>query len=164
MHFTHILADLLASGHTVRFTATGGSMHPVIRHGDVLLVDPLDRPARAGEILLYRDAAGRPVAHRLAGFTAEGDNPSLVLKGDSAVGPDLPVRPAQVLGRVVAVERRGRRIDPYMAGTWVGCRLYVAIRCLKPRLWKLLGKRPEGMPPDVVSGSHNGSGPVLDEN
>ena len=114
MHFTHILADLLASGHTVRFTAPGGSMHPVIRHGDVLLVDPLDRPARAGDILLYL-ACGRPVAHRLIGFTANDDGPALVLKGDSASLPDLPVRLGQVLGRVFAVERHGRRFDPYGA-------------------------------------------------
>ena len=59
MRFTHILADLLASGQTVRFTAPGHSMHPVIRHGDVLLVDPLDRPVRAGDILLYIAAAAR---------------------------------------------------------------------------------------------------------
>ena len=113
MRFTHILADLLASGQTVRFTAPGHSMHPVIRNGDVLLVTPLERTARPGDILLYRDAGGRPVAHRLIGFAAEDDSLSLVLKGDSAAAPDLPVRPAQVLGRVSALERDGRLIDPY---------------------------------------------------
>jgi ribosomal protein S28E/S33 len=113
MHFTQVLADLLASGQTVRFTAPGRSMHAVIRHGDVLLVAALERPVQIGDILLYRDAAGRPVAHRLIDRKPDDDGPALVLKGDSAAGPDLPVRPAQVLGRVFAVERGGRRIDPY---------------------------------------------------
>jgi hypothetical protein len=114
MHFTHILADLLASGHTVRFTAPGHSMHPVIRHGDVLLVEPPPLSPRLGDILLYA-AADRPVAHRLIGFTGNDDGPAFVLKGDSASLPDLPVRPGQVLGRVFAVERHGRRFDPYGA-------------------------------------------------
>jgi signal peptidase I len=126
MNFTRVLADLLASGHAVRFTAPGHSMHPVIRHGDVLLVAPLERPAQVGDILLYRDAAGRPVAHRVVGFAADGENPSLVLKGDSAAAPDLPVRLGQVLGRVAAVERRGCRFDPLGALTGVGCGLMAA--------------------------------------
>jgi signal peptidase I len=115
MNFAPVLADMLSSGHAVRFTAPGHSMHPVIRNGDVLLVAPLMRPAQLGEILLYRDAAGRPVAHRLIGFAAEDGAPALVLKGDSAAAPDLPVRLSQVLGRVFAIERDGRRIDPYGA-------------------------------------------------
>jgi hypothetical protein len=121
MHFTHILADLLASGRTVRFTAPGHSMHPVIRHGDVLLVDPLDRPARVGDILLYL-ACGRPVAHRLIAIAPGEGGPALILKGDSAACPDLPVRSDQVLGRVLAVERSGRRrIDPYSLWTAACC-------------------------------------------
>jgi hypothetical protein len=141
MHFTHILADLLASGHTVRFTAPGHSMHPVIRHGDVLLIEPASRPQSKGDILLY-SAGGGLVAHRLIGFIAGGEEPALVLKGDSAAAPDLPVRSAQVLGRVVAVERRGRRIDPYGARTRSGCRLYIATRYVKARLLKLLRMKP----------------------
>lgn len=134
MNFTRVLADLLASGHAVRFTAPGHSMYPVIRHGDVLLVAPLDRPAQVGDILLYRDAAGRPVAHRLVGFAAGGENPSLVLKGDSAADPDLPVRLGQVLGRVAAVARRGCRFDPHGALTVVGGGLIAAAIRIKFRL------------------------------
>lgn len=121
MNFTRVLANLLACGQTVRFTAPGHSMHPVIRHGDALLVTPLEHTAHPGDILLYRDAGGHPVAHRLIGFAAEDGAPALILKGDSAAAPDLPIRPAQVLGRVMAVERRGQRIDPYgMRTTFYG--------------------------------------------
>jgi len=120
MQFTHVLADLLVSGKTVRFTAPGHSMHPVIRHGDVLLVAPLKHLARIGDILLYL-ACGRPVAHRLIAVESEGNDAVLLLKGDSAAFPDLPVRPDQMLGRVFAVERRGRRIDPYSSWTAACC-------------------------------------------
>jgi signal peptidase len=140
MHFTHILADLLASGNTVRFTAPGGSMHPVIRHGDVLLVDPLDRPARAGDILLYL-ACGRPVAHRLIATAPGKDGPALILKGDSAACPDLPVRSDQVLGRVVAVEREGRRIDLYSLWTAACCLAFSTASRIKSAFLKL--RNPE---------------------
>jgi signal peptidase I len=134
MHFTHILSDMLSSGHFVRFTAPGHSMHPVIRHGDVLLVVPLERPAQPGDILLYRDAAGRPVAHRVVGFAAKDGGPTLILKGDSATAPDLPVHLSKVLGRVFAIERDGRRIDPYSVQRRVGYRLYAALTRIKNRL------------------------------
>ena len=151
MRFTHILADLLASGQTVRFTAPGHSMLPVIRNGDVLLVTPLERTAHPGDILLYRDAGGRPVAHRLIGFAAEDDSLSLVLKGDSATAPDLPVRPAQVLGRVSALERDGRLIDPYGVQSRLARRLYAALSRIKSRLrlrlWR--GSSPRH-PPELL--------------
>jgi signal peptidase I len=121
MHFTRVLADLLASGQTVRFTAPGHSMHPVIRHGDVLLVEPFTHPARIGDILLYL-ACGRLVAHRLIAVEAEGNDAVFILKGDSAFFPDLPVRTDQVLGQVAAVERKGRRVNPHSLWT-VACGL-----------------------------------------
>jgi signal peptidase I len=134
MNFTPILADMLTSGHAVRFTAPGHSMHPVIRNGDVLMVVPLERPAQLGDILLYRDAAGRPVAHRLIGFAAEGGGPTLILKGDSAAAPDLPVHLSKVLGRVFAIERDGRPIDPYSVQRQLIYRLYAALTRTKNRL------------------------------
>ena len=140
MNFAPVLADMLSSGHAVRFTAPGHSMHPVIRNGDALLVTPLDRPAHPGDILLYRDAGGRPLAHRLVGFAAKGDSLSLVLKGDSATAPDLPVRPAQVLGRVSALERDGRLIDPYGVQSRLARRLHAALSRIKNRL-QLLARR-----------------------
>jgi signal peptidase I len=134
MRFTHIVADLLASGQTVRFTAPGHSMHPVIRNGDALLVTPLERTAHPGDILLYRDAGGRPVAHRLIGFAAENGAPALVLKGDSAPAPDLPVRTAQVLGRVSTLERGGRLINPYGMQCRLARRLHAVLSRIKNRL------------------------------
>jgi hypothetical protein len=140
MKFTRVLASLLASGQTVRFTAPGRSMHPEIRHGDTLLVHPLDRPARVGEILLYRDAAGRPVAHRLVGFAAGGEGDTLIFRGDSAAAPDLPVGAGQVLGRVFAIERGGRRIDPYGARSNARRGLHAAAARVTSELLKHWGR------------------------
>ena len=95
-------------------------MHPLIRDQDVLIVAPLDRPARIGDILLYV-ADRRPVAHRLVAVGSGKDGLFFALKGDSASAPDLPVRPDRVVGRVFAVERNGRRFDPYNSWTAACC-------------------------------------------
>jgi hypothetical protein len=46
-------------------------------------------------------------------LTIGGALAHLILKGDARRYSDIPVTPAQVLGRVVAVERNGRLFDPY---------------------------------------------------
>ena len=91
------------------------------------------------------------MAHRLAGFAAEGDSLSLVLKGDSAAAPDLPIRPAQLLGLVFALQRGHRWIDPYSVQMRLARRLYAALSRIKSRLrlrlWR--GSSPRH-PPELL--------------
>jgi hypothetical protein len=100
-------------------------MHPTIRHGDVLVMEPLRAPGRIGDILLYI-ARGRPVAHRMIAFVHNNGSASMIMKGDSAAQPDLPVQPRQVVGRVALIERRGRRVNPYGARSRAAFRLHAA--------------------------------------
>jgi hypothetical protein len=115
VRFIETLKDLLGRGHVVRFQADGWSMHPTIRYGEMITVEPLgESPVRAGDVLLYRHARSA-IAHRLVRMTST----ELVLRGDAADCCDAPINSDQLLGRVVAVERRGRtvRID-YFGRTW----------------------------------------------
>jgi phage repressor protein C with HTH and peptisase S24 domain len=115
VRFIETLKDLLARGHVVRFQADGWSMHPTIRYGEMITVEPLgESPVRTGDVLLYRHAR-TAIAHRLVRVTST----ELVLRGDAADCCDAPISSDQLLGRVVAVERRGRtvRID-YLGRTW----------------------------------------------
>ncbi len=101
-------AALLSSGQLVRFRATGLSMDPTIRDGDVLTVEPVDLgEVRPGEILLYRAAQG-VVAHRLMRCETVEAQLLYVLRGDASGTCDPPVSVGELLGRVTAV-RRGRR-------------------------------------------------------
>jgi hypothetical protein len=53
--FPELTTDLLRQGCAVRFTATGGSMTPTVRDGDLVRCDPVDPTrVRPGDILLYR--------------------------------------------------------------------------------------------------------------
>lgn len=111
--------DLLRSGKTVRFRAPGHSMSPLIRSNEILVVQPIDpRAVRRGDILLYR-SADRLTAHRLVGVVPGpgGEARPLILKSDVWGSGEEHVLPAQVLGKVVAVERKPGLCDPYSPRT-----------------------------------------------
>jgi hypothetical protein len=108
-HFVETVEDLLRRGHAVRFHADGWSMHPTIRCGETIVVEPIgNAPVRTGDVLLYRNGHA-VIAHRLVLIAESSDGrSSLTLRGDAADSCDAPIVMGQVLGRVVAVERRGR--------------------------------------------------------
>jgi hypothetical protein len=107
-------ADLLGCGYDVRFRAPGRSMHPAIREGETITVRPVSPSAvRRGDIILYRWQQG-VIAHRVVGIEkAVGGDFRLMTRGDAAGAQVEPVAPDQVLGKVVAADRNGRRIDLY---------------------------------------------------
>ncbi len=113
--FSDVSAELLRRGARVRFRATGRSMQPTILEGEVITVEPVAPAAvTRGDILLYRWKRG-VIAHRVIGIerTQRGAVPqsSLILRGDASASSDTPIQPEQVIGKVIAVERAGRRID-----------------------------------------------------
>jgi signal peptidase len=106
--------NLLRLGLGVRFRAPGSSMHPTIRHDDLITVEPV-APAelKSGEIILYRSKSGF-IAHRIVNIEERnGSGLTFFLRGDAATACDAPVKPEQVLGKVVCLERSHRPIDPY---------------------------------------------------
>jgi hypothetical protein len=114
-HFGDISGELLRFGFGVRFRAPGTSMHPTIRHGDLITVEPVV-PAnlKRGDIVLYRWQNGF-IAHRIVDIEERnGCGLTFILRGDASTTCDAPVKPAQVLGKVVWVERGHRIINPYI--------------------------------------------------
>ena len=108
--FASVVESLLAAGCSVRFRASGGSMHPTIRAGDVLVLAPIDpTELRKGAVVLARQS-GRLVAHRIADITNSDAGPRVLLRGDalSACAPTVPAD--AILARVVAIERAGGRM------------------------------------------------------
>jgi len=107
--FIGTLQDLLGRGHAVRFQADGWSMHPTIRYGEIIVIEPLGQtPVRAGDVLLYR-RNHTAIAHRVVRVASSAAGRSrIILRGDAADGCDSPIDLEQVLGRVVGVERGGR--------------------------------------------------------
>jgi len=104
----HLVADVARSFGQVRLQVTGCSMLPAVWPGDLLTVRRCgSAELNAGQIVLcFRD--GALVAHRLVGTRGK----QFLTRGDSLYNFDRPFREDEILGRVVAMERDGRQVDP----------------------------------------------------
>jgi len=92
----------------VRLRVSGGSMLPALWPGDVVSVRPCSiAELRPGQILLFGQHQKLTV-HRVV--QVAGDY--LIARGDSLPCADPPVTESELVGQVVSIERRGRRIDP----------------------------------------------------
>ena len=107
--FAELASQLLRKGAPLRIKARGGSMIPFILDGDVVLVAPGgNSEIVVGDVICYEISPGRLFLHRVI----KRDGERFVIKGDALTFTDL-ISPGQVLGKVVAIERRGRmrRLD-----------------------------------------------------
>jgi signal peptidase I len=97
----------MATGGALAITATGSSMAPFIRAGDVVTLHALTRPPRMGDVVAasFPDGA-QLVIHRVVGRGARG----LRVKGDATSFEDGWFEQDQVLARVAKVERLGRPV------------------------------------------------------
>jgi signal peptidase len=102
-----MLSEVPGADGLIRITVSGGSMHPALRPGDVILV----RPGQAGGLKVGDLATfltdGGPVTHRLVGESGD----AWIAKGDNARRFDAPVPVGRIVGRVVASLRDGIRRD-----------------------------------------------------
>jgi signal peptidase len=124
--------DLLSIGLGVRFRAPGTSMHPTIRHGDLITVEPVAPPKlKRGDIVLYRLQSDF-IVHRIVNVEERKSRGfTFILRGDASVACDAPVKPEQVLGKVVCLERDHHLIDPYSLRVRLWSRLYPWLARLK---------------------------------
>ena len=104
--FRTLCEAVLTSGNRVRFHARGASMQPNLLDGDLVTAEPLGSAvAERGQILLTQGAEGLRV-HRVVRASSTG---ALITRGDASLENDRgPQRP---LGRIVGVERAGKRIS-----------------------------------------------------
>jgi hypothetical protein len=138
--FIDLSAGLLHQGQSVRFCASGQSMHPTIKEGEIITVVPVAVcDIRRGDILFYK-LGKKVVAHRLISIKEEKSNSTshssanslnhsptqsmthastlnsmrlFILRGDASLTCDEPVGTHQILGKVVSVEKRSRSLNLY---------------------------------------------------
>ncbi len=105
------VAAVVRANGTVHLRVSGSSMLPWVRPGDLLQILHTD-PKRTcpGEIILFtRD--GRLFVHRVIRKDQRPDWPLVVTKGDALPHADAPLSGPEFLGRVISIDRGGRRID-----------------------------------------------------
>jgi len=128
--FSEMLEETLNRGHSIRFRAPGDSMYPTICDDDLITVEPI-KPATVivGDIILYEHKS-KVTVHRVMRILKRSEKNlrsalqgpqdrslsetlEFIFRGDAAIHDDAPVSSEQILGKVVSIERNGRRIDPY---------------------------------------------------
>lgn len=138
--FLDVSRHLLDNGFCVRFRAHGDSMAPAIHDGDVLVVEPIGPGGvKRGDVVLYQ-RNNRPFAHRVVAIerSASGHVAGLVLRGDAKRGCDAPVKPEQVLGRVVeaisstSLRRRVQHATRTVAATARYLKHRMSVACSRP--------------------------------
>ena len=102
-----LLAHALQAFGTASLRVFGGSMQPAIHPRDIVVVAGcrIDDLRPRDVVLFVRD--GRLVAHRLIEVGIRAGRRVLVTRGDAIWTADAPVDAGDLLGRVVAVGRRG---------------------------------------------------------
>ena len=91
----------------LRLTVTSDSMRPLLRAGDVVVVQPIEpRALQPGDVVVAQ-RNGEWITHRLVaiderGWHTHGDNTRYA---DEAAGAD------EIVGRVIAIERGDQTID-----------------------------------------------------
>jgi signal peptidase I len=146
LDFEELSIEVLKAGHDLRFEARGWSMRPLVRDGDVLLV----RPAGNGEIavadiVLYRSPRRGIVVHRVVGIRRDGHERVLSVKGDAARRPDPAVLESHVAGKIVAIERSGRSINPDNRGWRYFSTLYVRVPPVRWWVYPLIRRANSGL-------------------
>ena len=101
-----LVKEILRQGHSLRCRTLGRSMLPLIRSGNIILVEPVKvQDLCVGDVVVYHGYAEFLVAHRLIRKSLVQGRIVLITKGDTFPGSAVEeVEPEQVLGRVVAVE------------------------------------------------------------
>ncbi len=100
-----IIRELLRTGQKIRLRVAGSSMYPFIKDGDVIEIEEPRSCPRRGDVLLVRVCEDNYVIHRVV----KVDGEYFYLRGDAQQGLQGPFRQRDVVGRVLAIYRDGRR-------------------------------------------------------
>ncbi len=101
-----LAADVIRNFGELRLKVMGGSMFPAIRPGDVVTLERAESHQLApGTIVSYR-SGDLLITHRVKRVMGL----QLIAQGDTVSRRDAPIPSSEILGKVVSIERNGRRV------------------------------------------------------
>lgn len=104
-----MITEVLEARGCVSLTTTGVSMLPMLcDRRDTVVLEPVISPLHVNDVVLYRRDNGQFVLHRIVGIEANGD---YILCGDNQLITEHHIAHRQVIGRLQAFIRKGRRIS-----------------------------------------------------
>lgn len=105
----NLMVNVFQKGGSLRFCASGASMWPFIRNGDIITLMPSRKKnLENGDIVAFvSDNNNKLTIHRII---AKRDN-SYLIKGDNTSSPDGWVQNEKILGVVAEIEHNGRIVS-----------------------------------------------------
>lgn len=122
-----VILEQISRVDFIDMPSVGTSMYPLIVEGDICrFMACVADDVRLGEVFLFMDCAGHLVAHRLLRKLTKGGQTRYQFKGDANRNPDAPVELAQILAKLVLIQKR-RWLNPNQGLAWVWGEWLVAV-------------------------------------
>lgn len=105
-----LILSILRSGHSVELPASGYSMFPVLRPGDIVTVNPIPDVSffEPGIVVVFRKE-NNLIMHRLVKLTeSRRGEITIETQGDSLIKKDQPVSIENYYGIAISFKRNGK--------------------------------------------------------
>jgi len=141
----------LGEGKSVRFTPTGVSMMPLLRHNtDSVVLSPAPDTLSMYDIALYQRDNGDYVLHRMVGkadvIGEANEGLTYTMLGDNQFIKEYGIRHDQIIGIVTSFIKDGREHSVDELGYKIYCRVWYHsrqfryfLKRVKCKIWALVG-------------------------
>lgn len=103
--------EAIVQGHSVQTIASGNSMFPFIRDGDILTIQPTPiEHIKRGDIAVY-ESAEKWIAHRVIHISSNNGILQIVTRGDARISNDELIIKENYIGSVITLERNKKTIS-----------------------------------------------------
>ena len=104
---TSLRKQLIENNHAVKIVASGYSMFPFMRNGDVQTISPIPiEEIKVGDVAVF-ERDNDWISHRVIAIRNTNNETTLTLRGDTSIQLDPLVTKANYIGKTVAFERGG---------------------------------------------------------
>ncbi len=98
---------LIENNHSVKIVASGYSMYPFMRPGDVQTISPVPiEEIKVGDVAVF-ERNNDWISHRVIDIQNNNNEITLILRGDTSIQLDPLVTKENYIGKTVAFERNG---------------------------------------------------------
>lgn len=101
--------EIIRQGRSVQIVASGYSMYPFLRKGDLLTVEPVTMETiKLGDIVVF-ESGGKWIAHRVIHIRSKADSLGFLLRGDTCIEFDPVVNKENYIGSVRVFTRKNSK-------------------------------------------------------
>ena len=105
---TSLRKQLIENNHAVKIVASGYSMFPFMRNGDLLTISPVPmEEIQIGDVAVF-ERNNDWISHRVIDIRKTNNETTLILRGDTCIQNDPLVTKENYIGKTLSFERGGK--------------------------------------------------------